>query len=235
MGSPAIRRRPLTLLETPWVCVLLAGLFWSVVIGERLSDHQWQISSFIVAGSTFVEEAALPTPIAFSVNPSGYDGLFYYRLALDPFTGDQNAFGIRLDNPAYRHQRIGYPLLVWLGSLGQPALAAPMMVIVNIAALLVIAWIGGWLAIRFEIHPLWGIILPLYAGFLFTLFRDLTEIVEAMFLLGAIALLIAGRRHLAAASLSGAVLTRETAMILVGAIGLVWVIDVARRRTSPIS
>ena len=48
----------------------------------------------------------------------GYDGQFYYYIAHDPFILGQSYNHI--DFPAYRYQRIIYPLTAWLLSFGQP-------------------------------------------------------------------------------------------------------------------
>jgi hypothetical protein len=52
----------------------------------------------------------------------GYDGQFFYRLALEPFSTAERVDGIAFDAPAYRQQRIGYPLLAFLTTALTPAL-----------------------------------------------------------------------------------------------------------------
>jgi hypothetical protein len=66
--------------------------------------------------------AALDTPFAvaskvppgLTVMPGsgGYEGVIFYRLALNPFTREATAHGITIDNSSYRQQRVGYPLLI---------------------------------------------------------------------------------------------------------------------------
>jgi len=58
----------------------------------------------------------------------GYDGQFFYYIALDP-TPAQAA--LHLDIPAYRYQRILYPLLARLLALAQPAFIPWTLVMVN--------------------------------------------------------------------------------------------------------
>src|SRR6202790_4456650 len=57
---------------------------------------------------------------------SGYDGQFYYQIAGDPLHAAQF-----LDKPAYRYQRIVYPLLVAALSVGQARLIPYMLLLVN--------------------------------------------------------------------------------------------------------
>src|SRR5581483_2374315 len=50
------------------------------------------------------------------------DSQFYYRLALAPLDGRDPLYGVTMDDPAYRTQRIAYPLLAWAASFGHPRL-----------------------------------------------------------------------------------------------------------------
>ncbi len=77
----------------------------------------------------------------------GYDGQFFYRLALNPVNFSRTAYGITMDRP-YRYMRIGYPALTWLVSAGQHFLVPVMLVAVNIAAIGAIGYLGGLFAIQ---------------------------------------------------------------------------------------
>ncbi len=68
---------------------------------------------FIVAGSPTCDFSKIPIPVL-DYKTGGYDGQYYFRLALDPLASQQTAFGITLDHPAYRQQRILYPALAHL-------------------------------------------------------------------------------------------------------------------------
>jgi len=148
---------------------------------------------------------------------TGYDGQFYYRLALNPWSTQSVEFGITLDSPAYRDQRLLYPLIVWAASLGRSSLVPGMLIAVNYASLCLIALFSAQVVRAFGQHSLWGLTIPLYPGFLFTVARDLTEIVEICLLLAGLCLLCSKKTLLASLSLSGAVLARETAVVFVAA------------------
>jgi hypothetical protein len=156
----------------------------------------------------------------------GYDGQFYYRLALDPFTGEQTAYGVRIDTPAYRQQRILYPLLTALLSLGRPSLAPLALIGVNYLALCGIAFLGGYVARQYNAHALWGVAFALFPGFLLSLSRDTVEIVQGFFLLAFLLAMIRERPYLAGVWLSLAVLAKETA--LVAAAGLLVALALTR-------
>lgn len=206
-------------LDTPLAAALIVALLYAAFLLARLHRIGYDFSAFITAGDAFVDAGATPSPIAVLPNSDGYDGQFYYRLALDPFTGEQTAAGVRIDTPAYRQQRILYPLLAALLSFGRPSLVPVALVAVNYLALCGAGWLGGCLARRHDAHALWGATLALFPGFLLSLSRDTTEIVAAFFLLAAVLSLSRGRPYAAGVALSLAVLAKETALIAAAGLG----------------
>ena len=215
-------------LDAPVATLALAGAFYLGLCGLRLARVDWDASYFVVAGSQLTIAEELPPGIRVR-HPVGYDGQFYYRLALDPFTSLASDHGIRLDNPPYRQQRLLYPFLVWLASgFGQPRVALWMMIGVNVVALLAIGWLAGRWAQSFGRHALAGLAMALYPGFLLSLSRDTTEIVEAAFLLSGFLLIRRGRPYAATAGLALAVLARETAFFAVLGLGVAWLVDRSR-------
>ena len=160
---------------------------------------------------------------------AGYDGQFYYRLAVNPFQLDGLTRGIRIDSPI-RLQRIGYPAVTWLLSGGQPGFVPAALVLVNLACVAALALIGANLAVSHGRAPAWGLAFCAFPGFVATISRDLTELLAASFVLAA---LLAHRRDrpvLAGLASSAAVLTRETALILAAAVLLVRLAEDRRRR-----
>jgi hypothetical protein len=105
-----------------------------------------------------------------------------------------------------------------------------LLVAVNILAAAVMAAFGGAFAKRFGAHPLWGVIVPLYPGFVLTFSRDLCEIVAASLAMGAIWAVASRRRITAALLLTGAVLTRETTLLLAFALIAAWLVERLFRR-----
>src|ERR687883_290318 len=108
-------------LNSPLISALIVGLIISFFIYKRLHRSHFDYSSFVVAGDEFCNPAQVPKGLTVLRNSAGYDGQFYYRLALTPFTSQATEFGIRIDAPPIRQQRILYPLLTWILSLGLPS------------------------------------------------------------------------------------------------------------------
>lgn len=160
----------------------------------------------------------------------GYDGQFVYRLTLDPFTRAVTAHGITLDLPAYRQQRIATALLAHLLTFVPGVGAALALVLVNAIAV-VVAFAAARLLLADYGVPLWKCaVVAVPACLAISLARDLTEPVAWAGVLVGLHLARRGRWSAAAAALSVAVLARETSLVVVGGLGLAWLISMARTR-----
>ena len=204
--------RVIARLDSPSLVVVLTAAAYYLFIVARLSRHGYDAAYFVTAGDLFSDPRLVPRSLSVLTNSAGYDGQFYYRLALNPFTSQRTAFGITLDLPAIRQSRIGYPLLVWALSLGRLPLVAALMLIVNAAALCVIGWLGALYARSQGRHALWGLAFPLSAGLLLSMSRDLAESLAACFLFAGVLLVQRKREWLGAFMLCLAALTRETTL-----------------------
>jgi len=211
---------------TPLRSALYAGLLLVALAFFLLSRAEFDASRFVGAGAKLSDSPYLTVVYA----DTGYDGQFYYRLALDPFTREQEAYGVKLDIPPYRQQRILYPLVAGTLALRNPRRVPAAMLAVNLLALCVVAWVGATLAVSRGRSALWGWAFALYPGFLVSLSRDLAEPLETALLLSSLLALHKGRGSLAAVLLTLAALTRETAAVVAVAALLVYLY----RRTVPL-
>src|SRR5438874_5041675 len=98
------------------------AIAYSVFVVALWRARDRDISRFVVAGGPGVDAREVPSNLTVRKDLGGYDGMTFYRLALNPFTHEEKAYGIELDNPSYRQQRIGYPLLVFITTLGNARL-----------------------------------------------------------------------------------------------------------------
>ena len=234
----SLRQRPPSLwsrLDRPLVPGIIAFLGW---LGFALA--RWQIwahghlSLFIMAGHTYTHRTQLPRGLL-RVPSAGYDGQFYYRLALDPANWNHTAFGITMDQP-YRFTRIGYPILAWFFSLGQHQLVPVVLVVLNLIGVAVVAMLGAAFARQAGRHALWGLAFAAYFGLVISVGRDTAEPLAEACMLGG---LLAYRRGtasmylLAAGLFSYGVITRETILYAPAAIFVTRAIAVVRRRARP--
>jgi hypothetical protein len=248
----SLRQSPPSLwsrLNRPLVPGIIAFLGW---LGFALA--RWQIwakghlSLFIMAGHKYTHRAQLPHGLLL-VPSSGYDGQFYYRLALDPANWHATAFGITMDQ-SYRYTRIGYPVLAWIFSLGQHQLVPVVLVALNLLAVAAMAMLGAMFARESGRHALWGLAFVAYFGLVISVGRDTAEPLAEACMLGG---LLAYRRAtpspgglagssprggtvmylLAAALFAYGAITRETILLAPAAIAVTRLIAIARRRATP--
>ena len=201
------------------------------VLVRLLVATKGDISRFVMAGRDFVNATSAPKGL-YVFPGSGYDGQFYYRLALDPVDLAKTAFGITVD-AGFRFQRIGMSALAWLASGGQHQVVPEALVAVNLAALVALAWLGALIAHDAGRHAGWGLLVAGYWGFLFSIGRDLPEVLASCFLVGGLVALRRARPVLAGLVLSCAVLTLETTLDVVIAVGVVALVQILRRTRRP--
>ena len=216
LNSPLAPAGVLLVLATGFVLVRLA-----------VAAHG-DISNFVQAGTQFSNPAVVPHGLAVRAG-AGYDGQFYYRLALQPWNLAWSAHGVTFDY-ALRRQRILYSWLSWVFSGGQAAAVPVALVGVNIVMLALMGLFSGKWAQSLGRHALWGLLPAGYFGMVWTLDRDLTEITAITLVVAGIVAWRSGRYVLAGLVFSAAVLSRETAMLVVAALLVTRFVEVVRRR-----
>lgn len=196
--------------------IALAGAV--VIVAAGLVTYGGRVSRFVHAGTFFVT----PRPGLALQKGAGYDGQFLYRLALAPFDLRTTAHGITFDTPL-RDQRIGLPLLAWLLSGGGHAAAVPWaLLVLEVLSVAGIGAVGGLVAAGAGRAPAWGVLLASPAALQFAVLHDLTEPLEIALLAGGLLLWWSNRPVWAGVVLAGAVLTRETSLLLVAGVALAW-------------
>ena len=196
-NSTPLRRwdRPLsTALTTAAVYLLLALL--------RLAMHDFDPSVFVQAGTWDANPDEVPPQLSVMHDGPGYDGQYYYRLALNPFNQAVTDYGLTLDLPGYRSQRIVYPLLAWGLAFGQPGAVIWTLILVNFLAVVATGYLAGWLARYLGLHAGAGLLIALYPGLIMAFSRDLLECTAIAFLLAGLVAALSGRHVLSMLALS---------------------------------
>jgi len=103
----------------PWMVVLAVCLLYLAAVGIAYGN----VLEFVKIGSRY-------DVLDFSRDVDGYDGQFSYYIARDPLSAPQH-----MDVPAYRYQRILYPALARILSLGQLPLIPWALLLINVVAL----------------------------------------------------------------------------------------------------
>lgn len=182
---------------TPTLLVLIVCLIY--ILGVLItSDGDPQ--AFILLGTRFSEG-----------NPQGsegYDGQFAYQIAVNP-TGAAPY----LDVPAYRYQRILYPLTARLLAFGQPALIPWTLILVNIGAIGLGVWATERLLEGGRVSRWYALIYGLYGGQLMALRTDLNEPLAQTLIQLAILAWARERRWWAVIAFTLAALAKETTLV----------------------
>jgi len=190
-------RHPIFQLARPAVIV---GCLFTLLIGlDMLINHHTPLY-YVHIGPRFV----LHDPHA----PAGYDGQFYYQIARDPLHAAPF-----LDQPAYRYQRIVYPLLVAALSVGQAGLIPYVLLLVNFVSIVLGTELVARLLIKKNLSPWYSLAFGLYFGQTASFLCDLTEPLTYFLVCLGLLLLFQKRPTLAALLWGLAVLSRETALL----------------------
>lgn len=185
------------LWQTPTALVTIICLIYvSLVLVLNEGDPK----AFILLGTQFSEGDPLGT--------EGYDGQFAYQIAVNP-----SGAAPFLDVPAYRYQRILYPLLARLLALGQPVLIPWTLIIVNVLAIGLGTWATEGTLRHFHVNRWYALAYGLYGGHMLTLRADLNESVAHAFVQVAMLAWIKERRWLAVLAFALAALSKETTLI----------------------
>lgn len=204
-GALALRRP----LRVPgWLSpASLVGFFLLAYVGWVLANAGGDPTVLATLGDGFANGEPVGEP--------GYDGQFTYWMARDP---RPSAAAPHLDVPAYRYQRLLYPLLAWALALGSPAWVPWTLLLVGAASQVagtrvVEAWLAEhgfsrWYALTYGLWP----------GLVMAVRLDLAEPLAYGLAAGALLAHARGRLGLAALCLASALLAKETALTFAAAL-----------------
>jgi len=201
------------------VCITLAIAYLALV---------WAVHGTPLAWVTLGEGAAELDLYVFS--EEGYDGQFTYFIAQSP-----RSAAPRIDVPAYRYQRILLPALGWLLSFGVAALIPFALVLVNLLALGVGVALLESLLTHFNVSPWYSLGYGLSLGVLGTVRLALPEVLAyTLCIVGIWLIMEHDRLILSALPFALAALSKETTLLVSGAVGLHLLITAIRTRKSPV-
>jgi hypothetical protein len=204
----------------PGVVAAVVGALALLFVAVRDLTHGGRLGAFALASSVFVHPGAT-ADLPVHTGTNGYDGQFYYRLALNPLTHQATAFHITLDNPPYRQQRIGLPATAWFVREVFRAPTSLALVLVNVLALVLVGWTGAVWARQYGRSTWWGVALAASPALVMALARDLTEPLATATLLVGLLSWTRRRWWLASLAFTVAALCRETVLTVVLGMG-VW-------------
>jgi hypothetical protein len=195
-----------TRLKPLWP-TLISVLFASVYILWRLACASWDPVVLAQIGSRFAEGD--PT------GSEGYDGQFAYYITADlnPATVSEH-----LDVPAYRYQRILYPLLARLAAGGNPVGIPWTLLAVNLLVHAIGTWVVTQILLDGGLSSWYGLIYGLWVGLIASVGHDLYEPLAFALIAGGFLARARGRDLLGAALFGLSLFAKETTLIFWGAV-----------------
>ena len=179
----------------------LVGVGYAVILVLLLMTHKWDPLFFATLGPQWARH-----------DPAGVkraDGMIFHTIATDPF-----GQGVRFGD--YRIERILYPMLARWVAAGRPALIAWALLLLNWAGIVVGTELMHRLLSRAGAPSGMALVYGAWGGLGAALLRDTAEpVAYALALLG-LWWLLSGRTWLGCAACFGAILSRETVVLLIG-------------------
>jgi len=202
------------------------------LVGALLVRADGDPSLLVHAGPPWTTAGGSRGSLTVQPAAEAFDGQFFYRLGVAPWSTAETEAGVTFDLPSLRNARWGYGWLSWAASGGDPDLVPWSLIGVNVVAMAAIGGIGGGLARRAGRHAGWGLAFALWPGFAYSLSLDTSELVASAFVLAG--LLVLGQRRWMGAGLcfTAAVLTRDTTAVVAFGVLAAGVADVWATRRS---
>ena len=186
-------------LARPWAIVAAVTLAYMAAIVMRSGGDPLSLA---MLGTRFSEGDPAGT--------EGYDGQFAYYIARAPLDRCSQC-----DVPAYRTQRIIYPVLARALALGQDGLLPYTLPLVNLIALAAGTWLTEEILARYKVSRWYALTYGLYAGQLMAARLDLNEPLAYALVQAALLLIERDRWKLGVACFALAALTKETTLVFV--------------------
>jgi hypothetical protein len=201
-------------VPAPALAAALALTLGALAAVASLRPVGWNETALVQVGSgtALARIAERVDPGFHTVGSGGYDGQYYWAVALDPLaTGDAHR---AVDRPEYRyaHPLLGW--LAWLGSAGRDRHAAAALLAFGLASLAAAAAASAVLARRVGGRPGAALFVACNAGLLYSATHALAEPLAAALLLGGLAAYAGGRDRLAFACFALGPFAREQLVLV---------------------
>lgn len=215
----------------PWL-VGVIGLSIVVVLALRvLIPNGMDPTAFVAFG----DQSPIQTPYGRRLlgdvttrHGGGHDGQSFFIQANDPWYLDPEEHAALLDRPIYRAQRMLFPMIAGGFGLFPPTTVAWAMLVTNLLALAIGAFLAAKLAAEWGGPPWLGLWVPLNVGLLFELDIGGSGILAYTCCLAALSALLRERIWLASVLFAAGALSRETMVAFAVGVFFLWWLE--RRR-----
>lgn len=191
------------------VGAVLAGVFALALVARHGGP-----SGLIHAAPPFTSPDRLPPGVTAFPEGQAYDGQFFFRMAISPFSTEQELAGVRFDAPSLRAARVGYPLLVWLAAAGKSTAVPWAMIGVNVVAVGVAIGATAVTLGSFGVNRRRSLIVLLLPAANYGISMDLSDPVALAFVAVGLGAYLSRRVPLAVVMMTLAVLVRESTLAI---------------------
>jgi len=197
-------------MKKEYKIILIVGLFYLVYILLFLAKFDFNPSATIELSErhAYKFNGTLPSGLVVQKDSDGYDGQFYYMMAVKPLLGHVMVNKIIL-------QRIGYPLSGHIFAFGNINLIPWTLILINYASMILSTYFVVLLLKRYNANLNLAYLWAFNMGLLITTIRDLPE--PLMFLFVIIALYFLEHKKIGLASIffSISFLSKESAIFVI--------------------
>ena len=219
----------MSLVRPPAWIVGAAGFAISVGIALRvLIPYGMDPTIFLALGEDAPVQTVYAQQLLGDVNVrtgGGHDGKYFFAQANDPWYGDPHRHAAVLDRPAYRGQRMLFPMIAGGFGLFPPGVVVWSMLVTNLLAMAIGAFLAAKLAASWGGAAWLGLLVPLNIGLLFELDIDGAGILAYVCCLGALYALANERTWSASFLFAAAALSREVMVLFAVGIVVLWWLD----------
>ena len=201
-----------------WGPALVVAMVLGLTVGPGMAVYHGNPTGYVRFGRDFVFETHPPAG-AYIDTQTGYDGQFFWVLALDPLLAHQSTIAA-FSPQDYRLARIGYPALAYILAGGQEDAIPWSLLAINVMTVLALTGAFAAYARRRGWSGWWALAVGLLPGLQFVTMGDLSGGLATALMLGGLMAWERRRRWLAAVLLAGAGLTREPMLLAVVAIAI---------------
>lgn len=189
--------------------VLIISIFYLLYILLFIGKFNYNLSSTIELSERHLGqfEGTLPHNLVVQVNSEGYDGQFYYMMALDPSLE-------KVHIESYFLQRILYPLLASILSFGIASIIPFSLLLLNYASIILSSYLLMLIIKKYQANLNLVLLWALNVGFLICVIRNLTEPLMILFVVMAIYFMEEQKYSISMIALALAILTKESVLLL---------------------
>jgi len=181
-----------------------------LVILYSIAPYGYSLSSLIGISKQEKESVApeyFQKGMVIFEDKGGYDGQFYYCVAMDPFLKKGHF------KNAFRQQRILYPLIARLLAFGKERFLAHSLYLTNLLGLSMGMYFFILLLRRQFLHPMWSIFYGLSASSIMAILHDTPSALSIGLIIAATYFYMQNKRILTIAFMAAAFLAREDSIV----------------------